>query len=74
MSNAITNECPACDTGTLAVYATRVDETTSLRIRYRKCRTCGYTPDSPQIVPLSAAPMQSSRRITKRRIGINRLL
>ncbi len=73
MDDGITNECPACDTGTLSVYTTRADEATGRRIRYRKCRHCGYTPESPQIVPLTAAPVQSRRRIAMRRVGVRRL-
>ncbi|MEM6979634.1 MAG: hypothetical protein AAF539_08175 [Planctomycetota bacterium] len=57
-----TNACPACDGGTLHVYSTRVDRDLKLRLRYRKCATCGYRCDGPQMIPLEYAPEVIQRK------------
>ena len=59
---APTNSCPGCPRGRLTVYATRVDYKADLRIRYRRCRACGYRPAEPELIPLTAAPRHTRRQ------------
>jgi len=66
------NACPACETGSVTTYATRIDPHSKLRMRYQKCNKCGYTPGTPALIPLVHAPAQP-RRLNMNRVNQQRL-
>lgn len=56
-------DCPVCQTGTLRVYTSRVNELTQTRVRYYRCCECGHRPlQNKRIVSLERAPVRKAMK------------